>query len=120
MKVQVNFDGGMGEFPIKGYHITEESGKSIIHIDPQVICNEKIVIIIPNIKLLNTDNCINITIRGNYPTIIVNIHVMEEYQDSYYTFCGYNSGSIGFYNGFFVDEYTCVLHVEEHTENLPF
>ena len=45
---------------------------------------------------------------------------MEEYQDSYYTFCGYNSGSIGFYNGFFVDEYTCVLHVEEHTENLPF
>lgn len=120
MKMTVLFDGGMGEFSIKGWHIVEEEGDNLIHIDPQVICNERIVINIPHIRLLNTNNCINITIRGKYPTIIVNIHIMEEYQDSYYTFCGYNSGAVEFSDGSFTDEYICILQHEDHTEDLPF
>ena len=120
MKVQVNFDGGMGEFPINGWQIVEENGENLIHIDPQVICMDGIVIRIPRIKLLNTNNFINITIKGKYPTIIVDIHIIEEYEESYYTFCGYNSGAIGFLYGSFTDEYTCILQHEEHTEAFPF
>jgi hypothetical protein len=120
MKVQVLFDGGMGEFPITGWNISEKDDVSLIHIDPKIICNEGLVIRIPHIKLLNTNNCINITIKGKYPTIIVNICIMEEYEESYYTFCGYHSGEVGFIHGSFTDEYTCILQYADHTEALPF
>lgn len=120
MKAEVLFDGGMGEFPIKGWHIVEENGENLIYIDPQVICRDRIVIHIPHIKLINTNNCINITIKGKYPTIIVDIYIIEEYEESYYTFCGYNSGAVMFSDGFFTDEYICILQHEDHTEALPF
>ena len=120
MKVQVLFDGGMGEFPISGWHIVEEDGENLIHIDPQVICREGVLIRIPHIKLINTDNCINITIKGKYPTIIVDIYVSEEYEESYYTFCGYNSGNAGFSKDSFIEEYKCILHHEEHEVDFPF
>lgn len=120
MKPTVLFNGGMGEFPINGWLIVEKDEETLIHIDPQVICMDRIVIRIPHIELLNTNNCINITIKGQYPTIIVDIYIMGEYEDSHYTFCGYNSGAVGFLDGSFTDEYKCTLQNEDYTEALPF
>lgn len=120
MKIQVLFDGGMGEFPIKRWNISEVNNKTSICIDPGIICREKVIINIPDIKLLNTDNCINITIKGKYPTIIVDIYIIEEYEESYYTFCGYNSRNVRLHDDSFTAEYICVLHHEDHIPDFPF
>ena len=73
MKIQVLFDGGMGEFPIKRWNISEVNNKTSICIDPGIICREKVIINIPDIKLLNTDNNnpLILVIKNNVKTVII-------------------------------------------------